>query len=571
MPRSSASLASKRSSNNNSGQNGITAASKRQILSRSSSIVVTPSSNGASASHTNTESNTNLPKVNGGLQHRNSAPAGGNSILPNGYATGSDVKVNGKAQSGSTQSTENAKVKNPTESHKQIDIKPATSGTPDTNLDSATNKTILPSWPLADSLTLLIILLQLPSTLLSLVYFLFALLSIIPTNLTMLGAVSSSASNVSSFTSVFLYGYQGGPSVLTIIMSDLIMFCMSLFLWPSARSFLIDLAQAVVADSLGAGTSPSSTGTTKSMGACALVVGLSQIFKDRFRLASIFGIDLNQSSAGTAMVGGASNNAAAAEPGMIRWIFALHIVTQSLVKVTRKTLKNNKNITESSASNATATGTAATSSAATHAKTANASSTVPQRELDASLANQDNTKSKKSKKQNQWIRTQQPLWAALASMIVHLKEVEKTTATGKSDPKPREPSSLSDEPVVWITKIGATEIEFGSNYHLLSDQDVEDDSDKRFPFYVELNGIKWPQTAISKASEHGEGSSLFEDGHDENEWCAEIFGLTPTTEYDISFLRESTGEVIYMTSACTTSKQGMLSICCIKFQFCPYN
>ncbi|KAF3901653.1 hypothetical protein ABW21_db0207689 [Orbilia brochopaga] len=428
-------------------------------------------------------------------------------------------------------------------------------------------KTILSSWPLIDSLTLLIILLQLPTTLFTLVHLLFASLSFVPHNLTLLGPNPAPPTfNYGAISNYIFQGQQGGPSVLTIIISDVIMAIVSMLLWPSARIFLVDLAQAVIALTLGAGSSgPGNSGAMRNAAVCASVVGISQILRERSQIAHHLGIPVPPAA-------GAELNTltpSAQSPGTIRSALAVHIVAQGIMKAMRRWLTL-REPTEYAASHPTTSSSSNTAPSSLLSPTNHGSSTakgsaassVPNtpKDPEAACPTTTTTTTKKKGKIGGWVRAQQPLWASLANIIVHLKEVEKLHAANANDSKPAlsDSVSASEEPKVWITRIGATEIEFGSNYHALN-AFVEDESvDKRFPFIVELNGIKWPQTTISKASGGGSGAgddSTISRTKDEEEWTAEISGLTPTTVYDISFIRRTTGEIIYSASVGTTSRQ----------------
>ncbi|KAF3204825.1 hypothetical protein TWF191_002168 [Orbilia oligospora] len=306
----------------------------------------------------------------------------------------------------------------------------------------------------------------------------------------------------------------------------------SMLLWPSARIFLVDLAQAVVALSLGAGSTGSgNSGAMRNAAVCASVVGISQILRERSQIAHHLGIPVSQ-NAGNELN---TLTPSSASPGSIRSALAVHIVAQGIMKATRRwlTLRDPADVV-SNAPKDPEVGCPTTSTATTTTTTV-----------------------KKKGRLGIWVRGQQPLWAALASSIVHLKEVEKLHAANASDSKITlsDTNYGSDEPKVWITRIGSNEIEFGSNYHPPNTPNDEEGVDKRFPFIVELNGIKWPQTTISMASGGRGEDSTISRTRDEEEWTAEISGLTPTTVYDISFIRRTTGEIIYSASVGTTSKQ----------------
>ncbi|KAK6355275.1 hypothetical protein TWF696_004388 [Orbilia brochopaga] len=543
MPRGSTSSNTKRSSNNQSSNssihNGGLAPSKRQqARSRASS-------------------NANIHAPANTSNSSTSSPASSSSISQLSQSASDDVQSNsrtsiyqesplgklavnglGMAASNSSGDPSTASVArmhmdgdgsmtagSTTPQKRMIDLD---NPVPSVSASDGYYKTILSSWPLIDSLTLLIILLQLPTTLFTLVHLLFASLSFVPHNLTLLGPNPAPPTfNYGAISNYIFQGQQGGPSVLTIIISDVIMAIVSMLLWPSARTFLVDLAQAVIALTLGAGSSgPGNSGAMRNAAVCASVVGISQILRERSQIAQHLGIPVSPAAGNELNTLTPSTQS----PGTIRSALAVHIVAQGIMKAMRRwlTLRDPADV-------------------------------VPNTPKDPEAACPTTTTTTNTRKKGKiggWVRAQQPLWASLANIIVHLKEVEKLHAANANDSKPAlsDTVSASGEPKVWITRIGSTEIEFGSNYHAPNTFAEDESVDKRFPFIVELNGIKWPQTTISKASGGGVEDSTISRTRDEEEWTAEISGLTPTTVYDISFIRRTTGEIIYSASVGTTSK-----------------
>ncbi|KAF3910128.1 hypothetical protein AA313_de0206557 [Arthrobotrys entomopaga] len=582
MPRGSTSSTTKRSSNSNQSSNGsnqnggLAVPTKRnQGRSRASSNANTHTPNQSSGGSSTSNAQSYATSSSASSEDPQHLTNGKASTLHDSQSTSSPShgrhNANGVGMSANNSSADlstasisrlhldgdGGVVNGPTSHRRLIDL-----DHPVTSNDSS-YKTILPSWPLIDSLTLLIILLQLPTTLLTLVHLLFASLSFVPHNLTLFGQTPSGPTlNYGAISNYIFQGQQGGPSVLTIIISDIIMALVSMLLWPSARIFLVDLAQAVVALTLGAGSSgPGNRGAMRNAAVCASVVGISQILRERSQIAQHFGIPVPQ-SAGNELN---TLTPSTSSPGSIRSALAVHIVAQGVMKATRRWLLRDpaehaaSHPATSTSSNSGSSNVSSTSHGASATKGGPASGTVSSVSKDSDMTCP--TTARKKGKLGIWVRGQQPLWASFASFVVHLKEVEKLHAANTSDSKTTLSDSMhaSDEPKVWITRIGSTEIEFGSNYHPPSTFN-EDIGDKRFPFIVELNGIKWPQTTISMASGSSRGGDGGEDStisrtRDEDEWTAEISGLTPTTVYDISFIRRTTGEVIYFASVGTTSKQ----------------
>ncbi|KAK6520710.1 hypothetical protein TWF506_000958 [Arthrobotrys conoides] len=593
MPRGSTSSNTKRSSNNqnssgNSQNGGLAPPKRQQARSRASSNAnIHVPGNQSNGSASSTGQSHGSASLEDSVNNNNSNNNGKQSTLQESSSSKGQLGVNGVGMaannsSGDSSTSTMARLHldgdggmngTVTPQKRMIDLDQ--SGASVSGGDSH-YKTILPSWPLIDSLMLLIILLQLPTTLLTLVHLLFASLSFVPHNLTLLGPNPSSPTiNYGAISNYIFQGQQGGPSVLTIIISDIIMALVSMLLWPSARIFLVDLAQAVVALSLGAGsTGTGNSGAMRNAAVCASVVGISQILRERSQIAHHLGIPVSQNAGNELNTLTPSSTSA----GSIRSALAVHIVAQGIMKATRRWLTlrdpaeyaaSHPTTSSSSSISASSNPSSSSSSSATStAKGGSASGVVSNAPKDpevgcptTSTATTTTTTVKKKGRLGIWVRGQQPLWAALASSIVHLKEVEKLHAANASDSKVTSSDTTYgfDEPKVWITRIGSNEIEFGSNYHPPNIVNDEEGVDKRFPFIVELNGIKWPQTTISMASGGRGEDSTISRTRDEEEWTAEISGLTPTTVYDISFIRRTTGEIIYSASVGTTSKQGEIS------------
>jgi len=105
--------------------------------------------------------------------------------------------------------------------------------------------TVLSSLPLQDTIAILIVLLQIPPTFLSIVHLLFATLTFVPPSSTALSALS--------FPDI-LNGTLGTPSVATIFFVDAVVLLVWLFLWSPLQDIALDLAQTVIALTLGGGT-----------------------------------------------------------------------------------------------------------------------------------------------------------------------------------------------------------------------------------------------------------------------------------------------------------------------------
>ncbi len=170
------------------------------------------------------------------------------------------------------------------EKHRQINVNDAKNANVHRDpgpLDFAI--TVLRSCPLHDTIAILIILMQVSPVALATIYMLFTLLTFVPPVTTSSGI---------SITEIF-DGIQGTPSLWTLMGMDVVMLLIWLFLFAPAQQFILDLAQVVIALTLGGGAS-SRTGAANNIFICVAIVGLSQWTRSSkwtglSRLTALFG------------------------------------------------------------------------------------------------------------------------------------------------------------------------------------------------------------------------------------------------------------------------------------------
>lgn len=464
--------------------------------------------------------------------------------------------------------------------HRKIDIKP--SG----NKPKTSGGTVLSSFPLLDSITLLIVFLQLPSTVLTIIHFLFATMTFVPPSTTLLSA--STVSTLPSFTTLLLQGSAGSPSILTVIVADILVAIISIFLWPSARALLIDFAQAVMAISLGAGNTGQTGGTLKNAAVCAGVISGVKVIRNSYDFKDPWSVAPHTlpSHHSTSPVIGFTG----ISTSWVRNALAVHIVAQGAMRALRGWLIHRpiSGSGDSTTSNSVATTAAKEGTLLSNKQkdkdpesgtTVSTTAPSPTPPMGTST---DGTK--KKKKLNSIVRSRQPLWAALASTVVHIaKEVEQSQAVSEathpdddSFSGPSEQKFHALEGRVWITSIGSTEINFGAGHFPYTN--TEEDAVSRcedlghsgpsivtstkgdgIPFFVRVNGIAWTQTDIYKPERDGDVESADMVNRKNEAWTIDIAGLTPATEYDFEFVKSKGGQAFYQTSACTMPAQGKLS------------
>jgi hypothetical protein len=428
--------------------------------------------------------------------------------------------------------------------------------------------TILTSCPLWDVVAILIVLLQLPPTIITIIHFLFAMITFVPSSAT------TSLSNLPTIHEI-LVGSAGSPSIQTIIMVDLLMFLLFIPLWTPAQNVALDLAQAVIAISLG-GAAASKGGTTNSVFWCVVLIILSHIM--RWRSVRQLGVNLVWSGLirygfqpqGRPPKLSEYSDRLYTTPAWPRCILGVHILAQGVLRMVRRYLlwrqaqvdvvpakhKSDSDYTSQSP----ASGTPRSSSI----------SLIPNSEagLNASSDGRPpgpppvkdrSTGTKKKRKLSQHARMQQPFWAALAHTKVTVsKEYEQTQISqdakvaGSVDAKSIGNTDFKGlQKRVWIREIEACDISFGVclplNQEIGDVKEEENISKESEPsnWYVKVNGASW--MSIKRV--------FFEkimDGEDEYEtWEGRIYGLTPMASYHLEFVKESDHSLIYDTTLIT--------------------
>ncbi|KAI9724877.1 MAG: hypothetical protein M1812_000153 [Candelaria pacifica] len=445
---------------------------------------------------------------------------------------------------------------------------------------------ILRSCPLGDTIGILLILLQIPPAFLTIVHFLFAALTFVP-------PAGVSVTSVPSISDLF-QSSGGTPSMATIVIADICFLTVWLFLWLPAQEFALDLAQAVIAISLGGGYAGKTCGS-KSVALCfALVSGSHVMHRNGLHHS---GPSLRWSS----LPGSAPTSAIESframpslsdfhDPtrmttGWIRSVLAVHVLTQGIIRVVRRWLsrremgqpglKTRKLDPEAGAisqgqpeSNActelspTVTTISSTSSSILSVSESLASPVVANVKAKEKLLS-----GKKKRRQGTYVRGQQPLWAALASTkIVVVKEYEQSQAAGEAGSEVAEINNLGSAPFdfeegrIWIARVGASNVQFNTSYFYEDESEEEDSayesgtsSDESFtsvnelcPLYVRVNGARWASTRIRRCVST-EPELLTPDV----QWAGDIYGLTPLSSYWCDFVRGEDDVVMHSASVTT--------------------
>jgi hypothetical protein len=409
--------------------------------------------------------------------------------------------------------------------------------------------TVLRSCPLYDTIAILIVLLQIPPTFLSIIHILFATLTFVPP--------STSTTSGISFSDIF-EGTYGTPSLATILFVDIAILLVWLFLWSPLQDIALDLAQTVIALTLGGGTSGREAGMNNVL-VCFGIVGFSHLVRNGSVKQS--GLRALISSSTNGMLGSpdlddplepvSQSMRKKGAHGWIRSILAIHILTQGVVRWVRDWyVRREKRDTSTSLLDPEAgkVQTDANSDTPTHTPE-NESSNLPTNSINM----------KRKKKRSAQVRVRQPLWAALASTkIVMVKEYETShTAAESAGTNATDINNLGNAPFnteadrIWITYVGSDEVFFATSYFSTNapqDNCEETDCpeiDKSKPFYVRVNKTFWRPTKIYTATDPEQPAG--QDGR----WGGEVFGLAPMSSYECDFVSTVDGSIIFSTNVRT--------------------
>lgn len=459
------------------------------------------------------------------------------------------------------------------QTHCKIDVNAARN--PAVHDDSAVHLalTILRSCPLGDTLAILIFLLWLPPTFLTLVNFVFAII-------TFMAPTGSFSSFPNTFSDIF-QGSGGTPSLATICLTDVLGVAFWLVMFTPVQTFALELAQAIVATRLGGGYSSKSGGSEHTL-LCMFIVSATHIARHKHLPERVFGYgvsmeDISSSrSPNDSMTTPQDYDIPSRSPvGWFRILISLHILTQGLVHVARRwytqreyshaismAKKHDSEVVAGSQGSAEGPTSTDTTGHAT-------GSSVPELASKMSIATlreaRDKVSSgKKKRKQSTSVRSQQPLWAAFAALrVTILREFEQSRATNEAvGSNATDVKNLGSAPFVaeenriWVTLVQLTSFKFDTSFFRASQagtdergelpEDEKIGVDKSKPFYVRVNGANWTSTRIERVSD-SEGKS---DASGQ-QWTGEVFGLTPSCTYLCEFIGSEDDVVIH--SACIST------------------
>jgi ubiquitination network signaling protein AcrB len=401
--------------------------------------------------------------------------------------------------------------------------------------------TIIKSRPAYDTVSILIILLALPSAFLTIVQAMFASLTLVPG-----GGLGASASLL-SLLDVF-QGSGGVPNLSLTIVVDILLFFLWTILWTWGQNLILDLAQIQIAITLG-------NGNSGRIGWVHYVCGIGVLALHLIRSSDVRGVFYSKIPTDFLTQTGATDylkwlpherdfGPDPGPPSPYRSLFAIHIIAQGLLAslthffstYSTSPTKPKKIDTEASA------GTMSDASVLDGPNPVGASTSVeyqpPPTPGPKDGKDSKGISAKKRRRQANHVKSHQPFWAALASTKVHvLREVEHNKALPSVGKQEGSPFEAIQHDLVSITHVEPASIYFEAtcSYEPQDHEDSRITKDCR-PFYVRINGAKWHAVSLDLAVR----SSTSDDRA--CRWTGGISGLAPNCTYTCAFITADNDE-----------------------------
>ncbi|KAF1817648.1 hypothetical protein P152DRAFT_510830 [Eremomyces bilateralis CBS 781.70] len=444
--------------------------------------------------------------------------------------------------------------------------------------------TVISSCPITDVITILILLLSLPTGVANCAHLLYAFLEFIRS-----GEVYYGGSITNSLPSVHdvFHSTPGKPSLLTIAVSDLASLGFYLVLWRPFQNLIVDFAPAVIAIYVGgaAAMDPGHRRTTmRSVLACFATILAFHMTK--WRSTRQFGFQIPWTDNGTFRVPSLSFEVPEAlwrHRSQFESFLGVHIVTQGIVRLIRRKLSQareqqslpsphptKKNDTEMIVPPITPRRNSGAVDIRIDGGTGSSSDGRPPGPYPSDGPREGeriSTSKQQRRRQANYARSHQPFWAAIAgSKVSSLKAAseERLASLDASEAKSMEICHSDSTDVtlgtnmgtVWIGEVKSTEIDFWvlvSSAHLSDDDDDKDppmtpNIDKTKPFYIRVNGADWTSTRIiceGAGDDEGDQGSVL--------WSGAIYGLTPMSSYNCEFISMYDRSLVYSVSLVTQS------------------
>ena len=425
--------------------------------------------------------------------------------------------------------------------------------------------TILQACPLGDTIAILLVLLWLPSTLLTVTNALFAVITFMPPTVAL-----------PSFPPTFsdlLVGSGNTPSLATIFLTDVIGLVLWLVIWTPLQTIAIELAQAVVATTLGGGGSGKKQGSDRTL-FCMGLVAINHVIRHDWLPRKIFGFDwpailskIPYVSQNTPSLFAELNDneyvAARSPAGWLRVLIALHILTQGLVHVARRWYQREYGQAISNNKRPDPEATPGTSNRTNNVSAVDVgiqpptptSPDGPIKSMFSKDLREKISQGKKRRRQGALVRSQQPLWAAFAATkLTVLRELEQSQAlkevatSGATDVRNLGSAQFEIEGGrVWLSEVQPEGFRIETSLATSSENMIGEIGADLIskPFRVQINDMEWVSIKFEKRLNEV----------DVERWSCIVFGLSPASSYRCSLIRNEDGLVVYSATITTPPAQ----------------
>ena len=429
--------------------------------------------------------------------------------------------------------------------------------------------TVLRACPLQDTLAILIFLLSLPPTMMSIINGVFLALTFV--------WPAGSFTSLPTLTDIVSAPGTGAPSFIVVVLLDAVTcFLHSLFA-PSIQTLFLDYAQAMIATTLGGRTGSQRAGSATDLTMpCVLGVTILHVLRHQELIARL----LDRTWLWRWLPETQNFDYFSFQPiyPTARWdgmldtlnrIVAIHIVCQGFTRWFRNLIYTSQLSSQSARSSAdpeavvgTHVGTESQDSAHGPPNTPNTLRSI------ASLQNLREGKEKLSsgkrrKRQSNFVRSTQPLWAAFAAtkqaiMREYDQALAQTEARGANATDGHHLGNaqfFSQESRVWITEILPLNFFFetghiprpGHGKRQRKGSEADDVVERSSPLCVRISGAAWASVKIKE----------FPDSEDEKgrpRWTGEVYGFSPSNTYHVTFnVGEDGAPALYKQAIATPS------------------
>ena len=173
---------------------------------------------------------------------------------------------------------------------------------------------------------------------------------------------------------------------------------------------------------------------------------------------------------------------------------------------------------------------------------------------------------KKKRKQANQVRSQQPLWAAIASTkVTFVKEMEQRESADDAREADKMDTTATSTHIsntnhttnrIWICEVRDTEILFSAELspfavmetaeRIEEGKGVSAGIDRSKPFFIRINGATWSSTRIMSSTTEGDAAGQKGDQYD-----GEIFGLAPLSSYHCEVVAIASQKILCSASIVT--------------------